>query len=211
MTHCPGVAVVRTCPFRPRSCGSTRMTRVMAMQRAAEPGCWCWPKRRPRLRRRSRLAIHFPVIPARMGNSGSATDDRHRSPPPNPRGQTRHLMPAWATEELMTPPRYAESKRRTSTPATQSLATGSPEVTLRISMRPASDGAYLRRPYAARAGPDAGRRRLTRHRRLRGRTQDTAAWENRLERDWWPSLRARYADPPTVHRPRGRRTSARLS
>ncbi len=24
---------------------------------------------------------------------------------------------------------------------------------------------------------------------------DTRAWEERLERDWWPTLRARYADP----------------
>jgi GNAT superfamily N-acetyltransferase len=24
---------------------------------------------------------------------------------------------------------------------------------------------------------------------------DTVSWENRLERDWWPALRSRYADP----------------
>ena len=29
-------------------------------------------------------------------------------------------------------------------------------------------------------------------------TQDTAAWEDRLEREWWPSLRERYADPSGV-------------
>jgi GNAT superfamily N-acetyltransferase len=29
-------------------------------------------------------------------------------------------------------------------------------------------------------------------------TADTAAWEERLERDWWPSLRGRYADPADV-------------
>lgn len=27
---------------------------------------------------------------------------------------------------------------------------------------------------------------------------DTAAWEERLERDWWPSLRRRYADPADI-------------
>jgi GNAT superfamily N-acetyltransferase len=27
---------------------------------------------------------------------------------------------------------------------------------------------------------------------------DTAAWEDRLERDWWPSLRKQYADPSGV-------------
>ena len=27
---------------------------------------------------------------------------------------------------------------------------------------------------------------------------DTAAWEERLERDWWPSLRGRYPDPSDV-------------
>ncbi|HQS16468.1 GNAT family N-acetyltransferase [Reyranella sp.] len=27
---------------------------------------------------------------------------------------------------------------------------------------------------------------------------DTAAWEDRLERDWWPSLRQQYADPVGV-------------
>lgn len=26
-------------------------------------------------------------------------------------------------------------------------------------------------------------------------TRDTASWETRLEQDWWPSLRRRYADP----------------
>ncbi len=29
-------------------------------------------------------------------------------------------------------------------------------------------------------------------------TPDTVAWEDRLERDWWPSLRALYADPSDV-------------
>jgi GNAT superfamily N-acetyltransferase len=29
-------------------------------------------------------------------------------------------------------------------------------------------------------------------------TVDTEAWETRLERDWWPSLRERYADPVDV-------------
>ena len=29
-------------------------------------------------------------------------------------------------------------------------------------------------------------------------TADTVAWEGRLEREWWPSLRARYADPAGV-------------
>ena len=29
-------------------------------------------------------------------------------------------------------------------------------------------------------------------------TEDTAAWEARLERDWWPSLRRQYADPSGV-------------
>ena len=29
-------------------------------------------------------------------------------------------------------------------------------------------------------------------------TADTAAWEDRLERDWWPSLREQYADPSDV-------------
>ena len=29
-------------------------------------------------------------------------------------------------------------------------------------------------------------------------TADTAAWEEQLERDWWPSLRARYPDPAGV-------------
>ncbi|MEI6203939.1 MAG: GNAT family N-acetyltransferase [Enhydrobacter sp.] len=29
-------------------------------------------------------------------------------------------------------------------------------------------------------------------------TADTAAWEDRLEREWWPSLRSRYADPCTM-------------
>jgi GNAT superfamily N-acetyltransferase len=29
-------------------------------------------------------------------------------------------------------------------------------------------------------------------------TEDTAAWEDRLERDWWPSLREQYADPSGV-------------
>jgi GNAT superfamily N-acetyltransferase len=29
-------------------------------------------------------------------------------------------------------------------------------------------------------------------------TADTVAWEERLERDWWPSLRARHADPADV-------------
>lgn len=29
-------------------------------------------------------------------------------------------------------------------------------------------------------------------------TDDTAAWEARLELDWWPSLRKRYADPAGV-------------
>src|SRR3569833_2308545 len=47
-------------------------------------------------------------------------------------------------------------------------------------------------------------------------TADTSAWEKRLEREWWPSLRAQYAMPPeavtqastpdqrrifTIHRP----------
>ena len=27
-------------------------------------------------------------------------------------------------------------------------------------------------------------------------TTDTTAWEERLEREWWPSLRAQYAMPP---------------
>ncbi|MBL6617181.1 MAG: GNAT family N-acetyltransferase [Reyranella sp.] len=29
-------------------------------------------------------------------------------------------------------------------------------------------------------------------------TDDTPAWEDRLERQWWPELRARYADPRDV-------------
>jgi GNAT superfamily N-acetyltransferase len=29
-------------------------------------------------------------------------------------------------------------------------------------------------------------------------TADTMAWEERLEREWWPSLRERYADPADV-------------
>lgn len=29
-------------------------------------------------------------------------------------------------------------------------------------------------------------------------TADTVAWEQRLERDWWPTLRGRYADPADV-------------
>lgn len=29
-------------------------------------------------------------------------------------------------------------------------------------------------------------------------TEDTIAWEDRLERDWWPSLRKTYADPSDV-------------
>ncbi|MBV8391689.1 MAG: GNAT family N-acetyltransferase [Alphaproteobacteria bacterium] len=29
-------------------------------------------------------------------------------------------------------------------------------------------------------------------------TTDTAAWEKRLEREWWPSLRRQYADPAAV-------------
>jgi GNAT superfamily N-acetyltransferase len=29
-------------------------------------------------------------------------------------------------------------------------------------------------------------------------TADTSAWEDRLEREWWPSLRARYTMPPEV-------------
>jgi hypothetical protein len=29
-------------------------------------------------------------------------------------------------------------------------------------------------------------------------TADTVAWEERLEREWWPSLRGRYADPADV-------------
>jgi GNAT superfamily N-acetyltransferase len=29
-------------------------------------------------------------------------------------------------------------------------------------------------------------------------TTDTLAWEERLERDWWPSLRERYADPAGI-------------
>lgn len=29
-------------------------------------------------------------------------------------------------------------------------------------------------------------------------TPDTAAWEERLESEWWPSLRARYPDPSNV-------------
>lgn len=29
-------------------------------------------------------------------------------------------------------------------------------------------------------------------------TEDTVAWENRLQRDWWPSLRKQYADPSDV-------------
>ena len=29
-------------------------------------------------------------------------------------------------------------------------------------------------------------------------TADTVAWEDRLEREWWPSLRGRYADPTDV-------------
>lgn len=29
-------------------------------------------------------------------------------------------------------------------------------------------------------------------------TMDTAAWEERLERDWWPTLRKNYADPAQV-------------
>lgn len=29
-------------------------------------------------------------------------------------------------------------------------------------------------------------------------TDDTEAWEDRLERQWWPELRARYADPRDV-------------
>jgi len=28
---------------------------------------------------------------------------------------------------------------------------------------------------------------------------DTAAWEEKLERDWWPTLRRHYADPVDVH------------
>jgi ribosomal protein S18 acetylase RimI-like enzyme len=28
--------------------------------------------------------------------------------------------------------------------------------------------------------------------------EDTASWEDRLERNWWPSLRARYTDPSDV-------------
>lgn len=30
---------------------------------------------------------------------------------------------------------------------------------------------------------------------------DTAAWEDRLEREWWPALRRRYADPGLVPMP----------
>ena len=29
-------------------------------------------------------------------------------------------------------------------------------------------------------------------------TADTVAWEARLEREWWPPLRARYADPSSI-------------
>ena len=29
-------------------------------------------------------------------------------------------------------------------------------------------------------------------------TADTASWEERLEREWWPSLRERYADPVDI-------------
>ena len=29
-------------------------------------------------------------------------------------------------------------------------------------------------------------------------TTDTATWEHRLERDWWPALRSRYSDPSDV-------------
>ena len=29
-------------------------------------------------------------------------------------------------------------------------------------------------------------------------TADTVGWEERLERDWWPALRGRYADPADV-------------
>lgn len=29
-------------------------------------------------------------------------------------------------------------------------------------------------------------------------TEDTAAWEDRLERDWWPSLREHYVDPSDI-------------
>lgn len=29
-------------------------------------------------------------------------------------------------------------------------------------------------------------------------TEDTVAWENRLEQDWWPALRQQYADPSSV-------------
>lgn len=29
-------------------------------------------------------------------------------------------------------------------------------------------------------------------------TADTVAWEQRLERDWWPSLRGRYDDPADI-------------
>ena len=40
-------------------------------------------------------------------------------------------------------------------------------------------------------------------------TEDTAAWEDRLEQDWWPSLRKTYADtsdvPPSSRTPDQRR------
>ncbi len=32
-------------------------------------------------------------------------------------------------------------------------------------------------------------------------TEDTTSWEKRLERDWWPPLRRRYADPDETDRP----------
>lgn len=35
-------------------------------------------------------------------------------------------------------------------------------------------------------------------------TMDTVAWEERLEREWWPTLRGRYADPVDI--PADRRT-----
>jgi hypothetical protein len=40
---------------------------------------------------------------------------------------------------------------------------------------------------------------------------DTAIWERRLERDWWPILRQHYADPLEAQRTHGPMTSGERS
>src|SRR5580704_8938465 len=42
-------------------------------------------------------------------------------------------------------------------------------------------------------------------------TADTIAWEERLEHDWWPALRARYAEPADVDRKSTRLNSSHPS